>query len=200
MTDVGVPITRLDAAAYTIPTDAPESDGTLAWESTTLILVEATGGNRTGIGWTYAAAAAKRVIDDLLSPVVLDRSAFDVPGSHATMTRAVRNAGLPGISACAIAAVDIALWDLKAKLLDLPLAALLGAARPAVPVYGSGGAVCLAIPNLRHLEWFHDHVRIESMLFEGVSRPVRGKLRPDLDAPGLGVAFRRRDAEQHRVG
>ncbi len=55
------------------------------------------------------------------------------------MHRAVRDAGLPGVASQAIAAVDIALWDLKARLLDLPLVQLLGTARDKVPVYGSGG-------------------------------------------------------------
>jgi L-alanine-DL-glutamate epimerase-like enolase superfamily enzyme len=55
------------------------------------------------------------------------------------MVAAIRNQGRPGVASMAIAAVDVALWDLKARLLDLPLASLLGAARRAVPVYGSGG-------------------------------------------------------------
>ena len=55
------------------------------------------------------------------------------------MTRAVRNLGRPGVAAMAISAVDVALWDLKARLLELPLARLLGAVHDAVPVYGSGG-------------------------------------------------------------
>src|SRR5205823_12411941 len=49
------------------------------------------------------------------------------------------NLGRPGIVSMAISAVDSALWDLKARLLDLPLITLLGAAREAVQVYGSGG-------------------------------------------------------------
>jgi L-alanine-DL-glutamate epimerase-like enolase superfamily enzyme len=55
------------------------------------------------------------------------------------MVGAVRNIGWRGVCATAIAAVDVALWDLKAKLLDRPLVQLLGAARSAVPIYGSGG-------------------------------------------------------------
>ena len=48
----------LDAAVYVVPTDAPEADGTLAWDKTTLVLVTALGGGQQGIGWSYAAAAA----------------------------------------------------------------------------------------------------------------------------------------------
>ena len=56
------------------------------------------------------------------------------------MVRAVRNARPAGASVgYAISAVDVALWDLKAELLGLPLHRLLGAVRDAVPVYGSGG-------------------------------------------------------------
>src|SRR5581483_4875870 len=51
----------------------------------------------------------------------------------------VRNIGSRGVAACAIAAVDMALWDLKAKLLDISLADLLGLRREAAPCYGSGG-------------------------------------------------------------
>ena len=55
------------------------------------------------------------------------------------MVAAIRNLGRPGISSMAIAAVDNALWDLKARILDLPLVSLLGQVRTAVPIYGSGG-------------------------------------------------------------
>src|SRR4029077_13511686 len=96
-------------------------------------------GRTTGIGWTYAAAAARKVITGVLAGVVTGRSALDVPGASEAMIRAVRNIGRPGIAATAISAVDIALWDLKARLLGCPLARLLGQARPSVPVYGSGG-------------------------------------------------------------
>jgi L-alanine-DL-glutamate epimerase-like enolase superfamily enzyme len=55
------------------------------------------------------------------------------------MARAVRNIGRAGVAATAISGVDVGLWDLKARLLELPLAGLLGRARERVPVYGSGG-------------------------------------------------------------
>jgi L-alanine-DL-glutamate epimerase-like enolase superfamily enzyme len=64
---------------------------------------------------------------------------MDIESAWGTMNRTVRNIGRPGIASCAISAVDVALWDLKAKLLDMPLALLLGRARHTVPVYGSGG-------------------------------------------------------------
>jgi L-alanine-DL-glutamate epimerase-like enolase superfamily enzyme len=132
-------VEAVEAAVYTVPTEVPEADGTLAWESTTLVLARVRAGGREGLGWTYGAAAAAAVVRDELAPVVLGRGAFDVPAANEAMTRALRNAGRPGLTGYALSAVDVALWDLKARLLDLPLVHLLGAARPDVPVYGSGG-------------------------------------------------------------
>jgi L-alanine-DL-glutamate epimerase-like enolase superfamily enzyme len=362
------PIETLSASAYTIPTDAAEADGTLAWNSTTLVLAEARSGRTVGVGWTYGPAACAAVIRDSLSPVVEGRAALDVGGSYEAMVRAVRNAGRPGAVGYAISAVDVALWDLKARLLGLPLHRLLGAVRDEVPVYGSGGFttyderrlreqlrhwalerriprvkikiaeswgadtsrdlarmrqarevigegvelyvdanggytrkqavrvmdaaadldvrwleepvssddldglrqireavrpdvaageyghdlfyfrrmceagavdclqadvsrcggitewlrvaavaashnlqisghcgphlhahVAAATPNLRHLEWFHDHVRIETLFFEGTLDPTGGTVRPDPTAPGNGLTLRRGDAERYRA-
>jgi L-alanine-DL-glutamate epimerase-like enolase superfamily enzyme len=132
-------VSEVTASVYVIPTDAPEADGTLSWDATTMVVVNAVGGGQRGTGWTYAAAAAKNVIDDMLAPVVAGSAALDVPAANEAMTRAVRNVGRPGIAATAISAVDIALWDLKARLLGCSLPGLLGQVRESVPVYGSGG-------------------------------------------------------------
>jgi L-alanine-DL-glutamate epimerase-like enolase superfamily enzyme len=129
----------LDAAVYLVPTDAPEADGTLAWDKTSMVLVTARAGNAHGIGWSYTAAAAQSVVTDVLAGVVTGRSALDVCGAAEAMARAVRNIGRAGIAAMAISAVDIALWDLKARLLSCPVTALLGRVRADVPIYGSGG-------------------------------------------------------------
>jgi L-alanine-DL-glutamate epimerase-like enolase superfamily enzyme len=137
--DDGPIVREITTAVYVIPTDTPEADGTLTWDKTTMVLASARAGTARGVGWSYAAAAAQSVIADLLADVVIGRSALDVPGSAEAMTRAVRNVGRPGIAATAISAVDIALWDLKARLLGSPVAQLLGQARDSVPVYGSGG-------------------------------------------------------------
>ena len=301
-----------------------------------------------------------------LAAAVRNQDAFDIPRCHRLMVDAVRNLGRSGLAATAISAVDAALWDLKAKLLDLPLAVLLGQARPAVPIYGSGGfttyddgrlarqlrgwierdgccavkmkisgrpeddprrvriaqeaigdaqlfvdangaysvkralrlaqdfageadvawfeepvssddlegleqvrvaapagmdiaageycyntddvrrmlvshavdvqqadasrclgisgflqvgALCdahhidlsghcapalhlhaaCAVPRLRHLEWFHDHVRIEQMLFDGAPVARNGLIEPDLSRPGLGLVFKQQDAERYAV-
>jgi L-alanine-DL-glutamate epimerase-like enolase superfamily enzyme len=356
-------VEALAVSAFTIPTDAPESDGTLEWDKTTVVLVEAEAGGETGIGWTYAPAAAGQLVGELLWPAVAGTSAFDVGRAHLAMRVALRNAGGTGLGAMAVSAVDVALWDLKAKLIGLPLASLLGAVHEQVPVYGSGGfcsyddarladqlaawvadgiprvkmkvgrepdrdpervrvareaigadtelyvdgngafgaapalrlarvfaglgvtwfeepvssndvsglrfvrerapagmevaageyastladfrlllgAVdCLqadvtrcggitgllaaasvaeaheldlsghtapaihahaltAVAKLRHLEWFHDHVRIERMLFDGFLEPEQGALRPDLGRPGLGIELKRADALRYAV-
>jgi L-alanine-DL-glutamate epimerase-like enolase superfamily enzyme len=136
---VGPLVDAVDAAAYTVPTDAPEGDGTLVWESTTLVLVQVRSGDTTGLGYTYGAPATAHVVEQQLAGIVTGRRVWDVPAANEAMSRAVRNAGRPGLIAGAISAVDIALWDLKARLLGLPLVQLLGASRRDVPVYGSGG-------------------------------------------------------------
>ena len=142
-------VERLDVTAYTIPTDAPESDGTLAWDSTTIVLVQARAGGLTGLGWTYGEEAAATVIAGKLAENVAGRCAMDVQGAWLANERAMRNSGRQGIAALAISAVDIALWDLKAKLLDVPLAALLGRFREAAPIYGSGGFCSYSDERLR---------------------------------------------------
>lgn len=133
------PLARPRVRAFRIPTDAPEADGTLAWEATTLVLVTLEAGGRQGLGYSYASAAAGTVVEDELAGVIEGADAFDIPRLWHAMVARVRNLGWRGVCACAISAVDTALWDLKAKLLDAPLARLLGQARDEVPVYGSGG-------------------------------------------------------------
>lgn len=357
-----VAIDKIEVSAYTVPTDFPESDGTLEWNSTTLVFVKAFGGGKQGLGYTYADTATARLIEDVLSDVVKGQDAM-APGSNwNAMVRRTRNLGRPGIVSMAISAVDVAIWDLKARLLDLPLITLLGAVRKSVPIYGSGGFTsysdeqlqeqfggwveegitrvkmkvgrdtsadarrvevareaigpsvelfvdanggysrkkalrqaeifaemnvswfeepvssddldglhmmrdrgpagmdiaageygydswyfrrmleaeavdvlqadatrcggitgflkaaalceahhlplsahtaptvhthlgCAATP-LRHLEYFHDHVRIEKMFFDGVRPPVNGELSPDLSQPGMGIELKRADAER----
>lgn len=130
---------RPAVSVYTVPTDAPEADGTLAWDSTTVVIAEVTAADETGTGWTYGPPAVGDFLSGQLAPLVEGLSAFDIPAVHDTLCRAVRNAGRPGVASAAISAVDIALWDLKARLLELPLVRLLGARRERVPVYGSGG-------------------------------------------------------------
>ena len=359
-TEVGVE--RLEVSAYEIPTDEPESDGTLEWDSTTLVVVEAHAGGRAGLGFTYAPAAAGKLVEEKLAEEVEGADALAPAVTWEKLGRALRNAGRPGIGSMALAAVDCALWDLKARLLELPLVDVLPREHDSVPLYGSGGFCsysldrlreqlggwreqglprvkmkisreperdserldaareaigdevelfvdsngalerkqaldwahrlrrewgvswfeepvssadfeglrlvreqgpgglevaageyayvladfrnllgcvdCMqvdvtrcggitgllqaagvanahgldvsghcapqlsahalsAVPNLRHLEYFHDHVRIEGMLFDGVLEPVDGELRPDRSRPGNGLELKRADAERY---
>jgi L-alanine-DL-glutamate epimerase-like enolase superfamily enzyme len=358
-------VTGVEPAAYVIPTDRPESDGTFEWRATTMVVVEAEAEGVRGLGYTYSSTAAATLVRETLADAVLGGSATDVSAAWMNMQRSVRNIGRQGVGASAIAAVDAALWDLKGRLLDVPLATLLGSAHDAVPVYGSGGftsypipvlqeqlaswveagvtrvkmkvgreaaadpmrvraarqaigetaelfvdangawsqcraiemadafaayrvswfeepvssddlaglravrerlpigmevaageygydlqyfrrmldagavdvlqadatrcagitgflqagalceafgvplsahtapslhvAPCCALTRTRHLEYFHDHVRIEQMLFDGAPRPERGQLAPDRSRPGLGLELKRRDADRYRV-
>jgi L-alanine-DL-glutamate epimerase-like enolase superfamily enzyme len=136
------PVESVTAHAFDIPTDGPdgqEQDGTLTWSSTTLVLVEARAGGHTGIGYTYSDVSAAHLVQSKLASAVTGADALAPAVAWRTMQVQLRNAGKPGIGAMATSAVDIALWDLKAKLLGQPLYRLLPAFRDEVPVYGSGG-------------------------------------------------------------
>ncbi len=145
----GIRVETIKVSTYTIPTDFPESDGTFAWDKTTLVLVEASAGGSRGLGYSYADIATAHLVDELLAGVVRGRDALDLPGAWAAMVHAIRNLGRPGVCSMAIAAVDTCLWDLKARLLGLPLVKLLGAARRGAPVYGSGGFTSYSVPQLQ---------------------------------------------------
>ena len=142
------PITAVESAAYTIPTDKSESDGTFEWNSTTIVIAEVTAGGVTGIGYTYSSPAATGVIHEHLASAAVGCDAMIISTAWERMVHAVRNIGRPGIAAAAISAVDNAMWDLKSKLLDLPLVALLGAVRNSLPVYGSGGFTSYSVAEL----------------------------------------------------
>lgn len=146
---IDAPITRLSVAAYTVPTDAPEADGSYAWDATTIVVVHVDAGGERGIGYTYADVATARLIEAHLADAIHELDALAPQRAWWAMTRAVRNLGRPGVAAMAISAVDVALWDLKARLLELPLARLLGAVHDAVPVYGSGGFTSYSLKRLQ---------------------------------------------------
>jgi len=140
-----VEVERLDVSAYTVPTDGPESDGTLEWDSTTIVVVELSAGGETGLGYTYADVSAARFVESKLAPCVRTVE----PGrAWLDMGAAIRNAGRPGLGLMALSAVDLALWDLKARLLELPLCVLLDAVHEEVPVYGSGGFTSYPLERL----------------------------------------------------
>jgi L-alanine-DL-glutamate epimerase-like enolase superfamily enzyme len=119
-------VDQLEVAAYEVPTDAPEADGTLDWDSTTLVVVHAHAAREVGLGYTYADVSTAKLIGSKLAGVVCGRDALSPQGAWSAMVGAVRNLGRQGIASMGIAAVDCALWDLKARLLGLPLCKLLG--------------------------------------------------------------------------
>jgi L-alanine-DL-glutamate epimerase-like enolase superfamily enzyme len=132
-------VRKVRARAYTVPTERPESDGTLEWDATTIVVAEIEADGERGLGYTYCDAVAARLIEGVLAPRLEGADPVAPPEAWARMRRAVRNLGGQGIAAMAIAAVDIALWDLRAKLLGLTLADSLGRRRQSIAAYGSGG-------------------------------------------------------------
>ncbi|WP_119459422.1 enolase C-terminal domain-like protein [Rhodospirillaceae bacterium SYSU D60014] len=141
-------IDRLRVSAFVVPTDFPEADGTLEWNETTIVVVRVDGDGQQGLGYSYADQAVARLIEGRLADLVIGMDPMAVPRAWDAMVRSVRNLGRAGLCAAGIAAVDCALWDLKARLLDLPLATLLGSVRDAVPVYGSGGFTSYPLDRL----------------------------------------------------
>jgi L-alanine-DL-glutamate epimerase-like enolase superfamily enzyme len=156
-----------------VPTDYLESDGTLEWDSTTLIVVKVNGGGETGFGYTYADTATGKLIQDLLSKVVVGCDALATSACWETMVRRTRNLGRPGIVSMAISAVDSALWDLKARLLKVPLVTLLGQVRESVAVYGSGGFISYSRKQLQQ--------QLSGWVGQGISR-VKMKIGRDAQA------------------
>ncbi len=134
-----VPIDGIAVSHYTVPTDFPESDGTLQWDKTTIVLVEASAGGKRGIGYTYADEATASLANGVLRTVIAGMSALSPAAAYESMWHRIRNLGRPGICSMAISAIDCALWDLKARLLNVSLVALLGQVRQGATIYGSGG-------------------------------------------------------------
>jgi L-alanine-DL-glutamate epimerase-like enolase superfamily enzyme len=135
-------VERLEVLAYEFPTDGPggkEADGTIEWQSTTLVAVLVHAGGEVGLGYTYGPRACAVLVEDMLAGSLLGADALAVEARWLELSASLRNAGRPGVGAMALSAVDVALWDLKARLLRLPLVDLLGRAQDAVPIYGSGG-------------------------------------------------------------
>lgn len=176
-------IQRAEAAAFTIPTETPESDGTAEWSSTTLVLVRLQALNSVGLGYTYSHECCVPLIRSTLFPIVLRKNPFSIAGLWNEMNVAVRNFGRNGVVSSGIAAVEMALWDLKARLLELPLVKLLGAVRESTPVYGSGGFTSYSEKELcRQLsQWISEGIPMVKMK---IGRS------PDLDPTRVAAARR----------
>lgn len=178
------PIEKVRVSAFKFPTDQQpaESDGTLEWNATTMVTVEIESRGKTGIGYTYASRAAAALIDDLLRELLEGADALQTEQLYSAMTGKIRNNGRSGITAMAISAVDVALWDLKGRILEQPVHMLLGAARERAPIYGSGGFTSYSVEQLGAQlgAWVHE------------SRIPRVKMKvgrePDADAERVAAA------------
>lgn len=142
-------IRKAEFHVCTVPTDAPEADGTFEWNSTTLVLVELSAGDKVGLGYTYGTSVIEPLAKHLFATCLIGQSPFDIPRLNRRMARAIRNDGGRGIAAMAISMLDTALWDLKARLLGCSMSQLLGKARDQAPVYGSGGFTSYSAKQLR---------------------------------------------------
>jgi L-alanine-DL-glutamate epimerase-like enolase superfamily enzyme len=142
-------IDRIHVSVYTVPTETPESDGTFQWDKTSLVLVEVSAGGKTGLGYSYADTSTAQLIDTVFASRLTGHDALAIGSAWRTMVDQIRNLGRPGIASMAIAAVDNALWDLKGKLLNVSVAALIGMVRPGITAYGSGGFTSYSDSQLR---------------------------------------------------
>lgn len=177
-----ISVDDLSVASYTIPTETPEQDGTYDWDHTTIVIVDVRAGGKHGLGYTYADTTTATLVHDKLKQIVIGRDALSVNEAWSAMVQSIRNLGRPGICSMAIAAVETALWDLKARLLDVPLVSLLGQAHDAIPIYGSGGFTNYSNEQLRN--------QLRGWVEQGIPR-VKMKIGRDADADRKRVAVAR---------
>jgi L-alanine-DL-glutamate epimerase-like enolase superfamily enzyme len=173
------PVEGIEAEARTIATDGPESDGTLEWDATTIVLARVSADGVAGVGYTYADASASALIEGKLAEAIVGRDALATAECWQAMHAALRNAGQAGAGAMALSAVDLALHDLRGKLLGAPVHRLLGAARDAVPIYASGG----------FCSWDDERLRAWCAQTASAGRvKIKVGREPDRDAERLRVA------------
>lgn len=194
-------IDSVDVSAYEVPTATPEeSDGTLIWDSTTVVVVEVSAGGHTGLGYTYCDASAAQVIRGKLSSVLEDADPLMPQKTWAQMQLQTRQLGHDGIAAMAISAVDVALWDLKARLLDVCLADLLPRFRDSVPIYGSGGFCNYTLEQLgdQVRDWVSRGFRSIKIKVgrDAQADPERVRLVRDIAGPDLEVMVDANGANQ----
>jgi L-alanine-DL-glutamate epimerase-like enolase superfamily enzyme len=179
----------LEVSAYTVLTETPESDGTFAWSETTLALVQVASCGVVGLGYSFADVATATLIDTHLRPGIVGYNPLNIPELWSSMVRTIRNLGRPGICSMAIAAVDNALWDLKARLLHLCVADLLGRAYPSRPAYGSGGFTSYSNPELKRqlTGWIDDGLTKVKMKLGTDPTSEVARVRSARDAIGPGA-------------
>lgn len=161
MVNSGAAVEQVQTTAYTIPTATDEeSDGTFTWDSTSVVVIEVAADGHRGLGYTYADPSVAQVIESKLADIVCGSDAMAPQQLWAQMQVQIRQLGHAGIAAMAVSAVDVALWDLKARLLGVSLADLLPRYRDSVPIYGSGGFCNLSADQLREQVqgWMDDDI------------------------------------------
>jgi L-alanine-DL-glutamate epimerase-like enolase superfamily enzyme len=141
-------INQIRVRAFKIPTPYPESDGTLVWNETVLVLVELRADGAHALGFGYADLATAHFITTHFLELLKNADSTNIPFLHEQLIHRLRNMGRPGIASMALSIVDIALWDLKARLLGIPLIQLWGSMRPSIPVYASGGFTSYSLIEL----------------------------------------------------
>ena len=109
------------------------------------MVVEATAGGCTGLGYAYTDQSVAALINGKLAAVVTGLQAHHCGEVWQNVVHAVRNLGRSGVASAALSAIDVAVWGLKARL---PLAALLPQYRDIVPVHGSGGFTSYSLPRM----------------------------------------------------
>ena len=127
----------------TMPPPGPGSGG----RSQLFVHIHTDGGVE-GLGVGQASPGVRQVIEHGLKDLLIGQDPFDIERLWDAMFWRVRGYGRKGLAFCALSAVDIALWDLKAKALGLPLFKLLGPFRDSVPIYGSGGWTNFTVDEL----------------------------------------------------
>jgi len=137
-------IASVEPGHYRIPLPVALSDSThgtmTGFDIVTVRISDQDGAE--GVGYTYTAASSAAAIhaqiEHDLAPLLLGQSADRIETLWQQMWWRVHYAGRGGSASFAISAVDIALWDLKARKCGQPLWRLLGGNDPKVPCYAGG--------------------------------------------------------------
>ena len=137
-------ITDIQAAHYLIPLPVPLSDSThgtiRAFEMISVRVRDADGAE--GVGYTYTVGAGGAAVHALiardLAPRLVGRDAERIEELWHLMWWTVHYGGRGGAQGLAMSAIDIALWDLRARRQGAPLWRVLGGFDPRVPCYAGG--------------------------------------------------------------